>query len=341
MTMMRLLPSFAFAAMALTSMFSVDGTIVESPPVDESETRLLGRVSSFASTRGSNNDGHRDLQLLDLACSLVSQILPGELTCECALSLQLEFSCTGFDQLCFSNFLEGYCATPTVAGVLDLATFSVTFEFCGFDATNGGDPVPGLCINVGGTLIPPDDESSAVATAPKKNKTAKKQKSVSSKKPTEEKPMEEDPTALNYTSPFRSYLDTCSATISKSAFEKEETQSCKACKICNQGQGYQFDCSNFGRKMVQSACIPIRVLSNLRLDQNITFLPRLDVPKPSPTSAPKPSPTSAPTRAPVMKSPVHAWGSLFVIMPKSTPTIVNTIKRPTAPASNNNNNEST
>jgi hypothetical protein len=267
---------------------------------------------------------------------LLNEILPGNLQCTCTFTTSLKFGCKGFDELCLSD--NGYCSTPTVSGQLDLLSLSVTFKFCGFNATNNGRPVPGICINVGGTLVPPgfpipNAKGEIKPSSPPIRGANQTSSTVTT-----------GGTLPSLSSKMTSVLGTCSAT---NIYGKE----CKSCNICNQGQGYTSDCSNIGRRVVQSRCTPLSIVSNLRLDQNITFLPRLDpvpvaalvspptaapetktstkTPSKAPkTKAPVQPPTAAPqTKAPVKipnaapKAPTSGWGGLFAGWP-GAPTII-------------------
>jgi hypothetical protein len=274
-------------------------------------------------SRNSRQSQRETQQLLPVACLLLNEILPGNLQCTCKLTTALNFGCKGFQELCLSE--NGYCSTPTVSGQLDLLSLSVTFKFCGFNATNNGRPLPGICVTVGGRLVPPGFPIPSAKGPPIRGANQ-----TSSSTGT---------TLPSLSSKMTSVLGTCSAT---NIFGKE----CKSCNICNQGQGYTFDCSNIGRHVVQSKCTPLSVVSNLRLDQNVTFLPVLDpAPAPAPvappTTAPKSKPpTKAPTKAPVKppttapktkvpvkiptaapKAPTSGWGGLFAGWPGAT-TIV-------------------
>jgi hypothetical protein len=320
---------------------------VQEEPEPDPVVRTLGQEfqdavvqrldKSLVMNRNSRQSQRETQQLLPVACLLLNEILPGNLQCTCTLTTALKFGCKGFEELCLSD--AGYCSTPTVSGQLDLLTLSVTFKFCGFNATNNGRPIPGICINVGGKLVPPG--------FPIPNAKGDIKPPIRGANQTSSSAVTTGTTLPSLSSKMTSALGTCSAT---NIYGKE----CKSCNICNQGQGYTFDCSNIGRHVVQSSCTPLSIVSNLRLDQNITFLPMLDnpvgpvvaAPVQPPTAAPhtktptitnptknptKAPPTKAPkaaTKAPVKiptsapKAPTSGWGGLFAGWPGATTTIV-------------------
>ena len=101
----------------------------------------------------SVKSGHRDLQLLDILCPLVTGLVPGGPVCNCGFQgLAFAFTCAFEKQLCVGG-KSGFCAIPTITGELDYIGMSAKFQFCASGATNGGNPVPGLCIKVGGAVI--------------------------------------------------------------------------------------------------------------------------------------------------------------------------------------------
>jgi hypothetical protein len=101
----------------------------------------------------SVKSGHRDLQLLDILCPLVTGLVPGGPVCQCGFQgLAFAFTCAFEKPLCVGG-KTGFCAVPTIIGELDYFGMSARFQFCASGATNGGNPVPGLCINVGAAVI--------------------------------------------------------------------------------------------------------------------------------------------------------------------------------------------
>ena len=99
----------------------------------------------------SVESGHRDLQLLPILCPIVSGLLPGDVTCQCAIALGFDFTCVYQKPICIGG-IAGFCSAPTISGKLDILTLDVGFAYCASNATNGGVSVPGICIDIGGVL---------------------------------------------------------------------------------------------------------------------------------------------------------------------------------------------
>jgi hypothetical protein len=195
-----------------------------------------------------NNNRH--LQLLPIVCTLVSGLLPGDVSCQCAIVLGVQFQCAFGNPICVGG-QDGFCAKPLVSGEISLAPVKVGFQFCAAEATNGGQATSSLCINFGGEL---EDEPSTTTTPsqPKENGdgTVTANSVTASLKPTAK-------------------IDFCEAVVNE--------QDCTSCEICDNGHGYIFDCSNVDATMVQSTCTPFSVIASLRPNQEkISFMPHLD-----------------------------------------------------------------
>lgn len=222
---MKLQSSF-FAAVCI-SLFAFSTVFADNAGIRgeaaSEETSGLDVVSRSADTAGSD----RDLQLVSTICSTISALLPGEVMCDCVVTLTIAFECAFVNPVCTAG---NFCATPTISGALNIVTREVTFSFCVADATNAGAPAPSFCVAF--TAIIPAN------------------------------------TNIQSTNAKAASVKTCQATVGG--------RSCKSCDICGKGSGYVFDCSKFDAQLTQSECTPVRLISNLRKDQKITFLPNLD-----------------------------------------------------------------
>lgn len=96
--------------------------------------------------------GHRDLQLINGVCNLFASFIPGNLECNCFLTIGIVFTCAYGEPVCTGGD-EGLCSTPTVTGELNILTLTAQLEFCTAGTTNGGVAVPGLCVDFGGSLL--------------------------------------------------------------------------------------------------------------------------------------------------------------------------------------------
>ena len=53
-------------------------------------------------------------------------------------------------------------------------------------------------------------------------------------------------------------------------------ETCNYCTICNEGQGYMFDCTNIEGGKKQSECVPAKIISGFYGGQEVKFLPKFD-----------------------------------------------------------------
>lgn len=100
----------------------------------------------------SYESGHRDLQLINGICNLFASFIPGNLECNCFLTIGIVFSCAYGEPVCTGGD-KGLCSTPTVSGELNILTATAALEFCTAGTTNGGVAVPGVCVDFGGSLL--------------------------------------------------------------------------------------------------------------------------------------------------------------------------------------------
>lgn len=53
-------------------------------------------------------------------------------------------------------------------------------------------------------------------------------------------------------------------------------EACTSCTICDEGLGFQFDCSEIDKRAKQSLCVPANILTNLWSGKPLNFLPQFD-----------------------------------------------------------------
>ena len=111
---------------------------------------LIDRLSHQADRNGGDRDLKDDstssVDLTDFACETITLLLPGLATCDCSMSLSINYDCAFQEQICLGGD-DGFCSAPLVAGTLGLLDSTYSFEFCAASATNQGISVPGLCIS--------------------------------------------------------------------------------------------------------------------------------------------------------------------------------------------------
>ena len=221
-------------------------------------------VNIGSTTKETTRDLQDDptfIELIQSTCDMVGDLLllDGVATCDCEFSFTVEFACVADTTICGSDLR--LCSVPTVTGSFDVLQKEVTFGFCSDEATFDDIPLPDFCVEVSGTLVPPNSTSS----------TSSKSGSV--------------PPAQ------KQYL----TEISMSVGGKQ----CRSVSLCNSGQGYKFDCTNIDKRLKQSACTPLQTLMNLQQSPgSVKFLPDLDDPA-VPIAAPVKVPVSSPVAAPV------------------------------------------
>jgi hypothetical protein len=216
-----------------------------------SATMLVEPMSTNSALAMLPTTPHRHLQLLPLVCTLVSGLLPGDVACECAIVLGVQFQCGFGNPICVGG-QDGFCAKPLVSGEISLAPLKVGFQFCAAEATNGGQATSSLCINFGGEL----EDELLTPSAPKAAPKTDGDGNVFANSAT----TSSGPTAK---------INFCEAVVNE--------QDCSSCEICDNGHGYVFDCSNVDATMVQSTCTPFSVIASLRPNQEkISFMPHLD-----------------------------------------------------------------
>lgn len=209
-----------FSALALLSTFLrptvAADTSLRSVGTDTTYDLNNPRHLQAAITRHIEDGGqHRDLQLFDFICGIVSTLLPGQVECTCNVGLSLSFACV------YQEPIAGFM--PAITGTLGLLELSATLEVCTADPTV--DMPAGVCLSFGGTSKGIEADSSGG-------------------------------------------LEHCSASI--------KGEACNSCDICDEGIGFQFDCSNIDEKVVQSMCVPANILTNLWSGEELHFLPVLD-----------------------------------------------------------------
>jgi hypothetical protein len=199
------------------------------------------------------------LQIIQSACSLVGELMLIDdiATCGCKFGFTLEFNCTLVVPICAPG--DRYCAQPVVTGGFDFLQTQVSFGYCSREGTFDGASIPDFCVAVSGNLIAPSSSSS--------NRLSSK--------------------FLSLLFPVkRQFLNAINVTVGG--------RSCRAASLCNEGQGYQFDCSNIDVRLKQSACTPLQTLMSLKqAPGSVTYLPHLDDPVPVPVPAPVSVPTSS------------------------------------------------
>lgn len=186
----------------------------------------------------SYESGHRDLQLINGICNLfASFFVPGDITCNCFLTIGIVFTCSYGEPICLGDNDSGVCSTPVIKGELNILLLSATLEFCTAGTTDGGVAVPGLCIDFGGSLLNGLNIGGLFGAD-----AAEGQK--------------------------QGNLLHCTASVLG--------ETCQSCEICDGGLGYTFDCSNIESIYVQSKCVPATIISGFFMDQEVGFLPQLD-----------------------------------------------------------------
>jgi hypothetical protein len=258
---------------------SKDATTTESSASSDSYAELIMSQLQEHVSGSTNNivkEDDRDLQLnigtivqiVDTACGLVGNLmlLDGTANCDCSLSLQLKFGCSFVQDVCTGNF----CTVPQVNGTFDLLQTKVTFSYCSNDGTFNSNPLPNFCVAVSGNLVAP----AGVLGRNDNNNNTTKSNSIFRK---------------------RQFLNKIAVSV--------DGVPCQSASICNNGQGYVFDCTNINNQLIQSTCTTIQTITNLYQSSGIKFLPQLDVlpksiPIPVPVPVPVPIPVPVPTSAP-------------------------------------------
>lgn len=96
-------------------------------------------------------NGHRDLQLINVVCDIFEFLLPGTPSCVCLLTLGLQFTCDYDTPICDGG-LTGFCTTPRLTGEIGIFPPSATLTYNTTGSTNGGVEVPGISLKFGGSL---------------------------------------------------------------------------------------------------------------------------------------------------------------------------------------------
>jgi hypothetical protein len=229
-----------------------------------------------------NND-HRELQIINTICNAVSTILPGDLLCNCAITVGFVFVCSFQSPFCLGPDQTGYCSVPTIQGDIRLLRRTIAFQFCLLDATNGGNAVPGVCIDIGGVLN--EDDASSFFGASSSSTSTKESSSVVTKvksvfqsiRNRNRKNTTPSTTTTSTGSSSSSQLLDCTAT------SEDGKTKCNSCQLCNDNTGYVFDCTNINPILVQSTCTPLNIITNVirqgSNNSNITFFPHFDFQK--------------------------------------------------------------
>ena len=226
--------------------------------------QLMSQLQQYSKAAASTEEEDRDLQLdigtiiqiTTAACNLVGtlMLLEGTAVCDCTLSLELEFGCQFEENVCLSNF----CSTPEVSGSFDILQTVVAFTYCAEDAAFNDIELPSFCVTVSGDITQPS--------------AARSNSSSVSETPDDKKRLFGKGKFLQKVQ----FLDTISVKVGD--------RECRSASICNNGQGYIFDCTNINSLLKQSTCTPIQTLTSLQqAPGSVTFLPQLDDP---PTPAP-------------------------------------------------------
>ena len=234
---------------------------------------VIAASSDVATTTSMDmTSDSRELQtntIINAACNFVTRILPGDLLCDCAITVGFIFVCSFQTQICLGPEGTGYCSVPSLQGDIRLLRRTIAFEFCLNDATNGGDPAPGLCFDIGGELSDDDANTFNVAkqVADRSKAVVQFTKAVNSK----------------FSSLLKSYVPSVpeqapSRLLDCVGMSDDENRiQCHSCQLCNNNTGYTFDCTNINELFIQSTCTPLSILTNLRdPDQNVQFFPNFD-----------------------------------------------------------------
>ena len=226
---------------------------------------VSSEIATIVDTSSSESD--RELQtnnIINSVCNFVTRILPGDIICDCAITVGFIFVCAFQNQFCLGPESTGYCSTPSLQGDIRLLRQTIAFEFCLNDATNGGVPTLGLCFNIGGELDDEDANSFRVG-----QDQADGNKAVTK-------------VASKFTPLLKKLVPSSSQQKSKlldcvGMSDDDERIECNSCQLCNDGTGYIFDCTNINELFIQSECTPLSILTNLRdSNQDIHFFPNFD-----------------------------------------------------------------
>jgi hypothetical protein len=233
------------------------------------------------SDHGIATSNERDLQLdtilriISTVCDLVGTLLvvEGSVRCDCNLTLSVDFACVFEQASCGPG--GQFCNVPTVRGGFDFLQTRLSFGYCADQPTFNNVALPDFCIDVGGRLLSATGSSSSSSSS-----------SISSSNSTSSVRSKEDrggDKVVTASTKKRQFFTSINMTVGG--------RSCRSVALCNDGQGYQFDCTNVDLRMKQTTCAPLRGLSSLRQERgSIVFLPELD----NTTTAIGPTPTSAP-----------------------------------------------
>lgn len=122
------------------------------------------------SQKGIQKSDDRDLQLdvilngLSFLCGIVGALLPGDASCDCGPSFSdgigIEAQCAWTEPICVALF----CAAPQITAILNIFGLATTVEFCYYDASIAGTPLPSFCINIGAIVIPNEVEDGSNST---------------------------------------------------------------------------------------------------------------------------------------------------------------------------------
>jgi hypothetical protein len=236
---------------------SVNNMQWPSPQLRHGSTTTATHVATIPSPKEEEEEeeeepeDERDLQILSFVCGTISQLLPGDIFCDCAITVGFVFVCQFLSPFCLGGADgTGYCSKPAITGDVSLLRRTVEFQFCLVDATVAGISTTGLCIDIGGELGPVVAATEETTTTPTTSSTTA---------------VSQDSSATTLTSCMASSLD--------------GTTMCNSCTLCSSGDntpGYVFDCTNLHPILIQSTCTPLNIITSLQPDQNITFWPHFD-----------------------------------------------------------------
>lgn len=245
-----------FVAVFMTLMFAI---------IEVSSEPLVTIVDTSSSSSSSSSENDRALQtntIINAACNFVTRILPGDIICDCAITVGFIFVCSFQNQFCLGPESTGYCSVPSLQGDIRLLRRTIAFEFCLNDATNGGVATQGVCFDIGGELS--DEDASSFRMA-------------------QQQPAGGSKAVTKIASKFSSLLKSLSPPKPTKLLDcvgmsdDEERIQCNSCQLCNNNTGYTFDCSNINELFIQSTCTPLSILTNLRdPNQDIQFFPKFD-----------------------------------------------------------------
>lgn len=196
---------------------------------------------------GQQQSQHRNLQAIDLLCSLLASSLPSEVGCSCSFNLAslgnigLDFQCNWNEPNCLILF----CATPTLTGTIELLSGTSSIELCYTGGTISHNTIlPEFCINLMG-----NDEVLSISDNIESINNNNNMMMISS-------------------------ISSCSAHV--------ENKECNSCISCNDGRGILFDCTNIHPNIIQSQCSDIQLpkltsrTSFNTSTKKIIILPKLD-----------------------------------------------------------------